>query len=55
MFPIARRDHQAQVVGLAALLTTTMPMMQATIDALTESGLRSQVKVVIGGPPVTQK
>ena len=54
-FVQAVKEHQAQVVGLSALLTTTMPMMQATIDALTESGLRSQVKVVIGGAPVTQK
>jgi len=54
-FVQAVKNHQAQVVGLSALLTTTMPMMQATIDALTENGLRSQVKVVIGGAPVTQK
>jgi len=54
-FVQAVKDQQAHVVGLSALLTTTMPMMQATIDALTENGLRSQVKVVIGGAPVTQK
>lgn len=54
-FVQAVKEHQAQVVGLSALLTTTMPMMQATINALTESGLRSQVKVFIGGAPVTQK
>jgi 5-methyltetrahydrofolate--homocysteine methyltransferase len=54
-FVQAVQAKQAQIVGLSALLTTTMPMMRATIDALLESGLRDQVKVIIGGAPVTQK
>ena len=54
-FVQAVKDHQAHIVGLSALLTTTMPMMQATIDALKQSGVREQVKVLIGGAPVNQE
>jgi len=43
----------AQVIGMSALLTTTMSNMQKTVDALKEAGLRENVKVVIGGAPVT--
>jgi 5-methyltetrahydrofolate--homocysteine methyltransferase len=45
----------AQVIGLSALLTTTMPSMKATVEALKESGLHGKIKVMIGGAPVTQK
>jgi len=48
------KDKNADILCLSALLTTTMPMMKATIDALSKSGLREQVKVMIGGAPVTQ-
>jgi 5-methyltetrahydrofolate--homocysteine methyltransferase len=44
----------AQLIGLSALLTTTMPNMKATLDALKEAGLRDRVKVLIGGAPLTQ-
>ena len=44
----------AQIVAMSALLTTTMPNMKNTIQALKESGVRDQVKVMIGGAPVTQ-
>lgn len=44
----------AGIICLSALLTTTMPMMKQTIEAIVESGLRDQVKVLIGGAPVTQ-
>ncbi len=44
----------ANVVALSALLTTTMPSMKDTIDALSEAGVRDKVKVMIGGAPVTQ-
>ena len=54
-FVTAVKENDANMVGLSALLTTTMPMMKATVDALVESGLRDQVKVIIGGAPVTQK
>jgi len=47
------RDTQPQVIGLSALLTTTMSAMGETIEALRAAGLRQQVKVVIGGAPVT--
>jgi len=42
------------VVAMSALLTTTMPMMKKTIDAITESGNREQLKIIIGGAPVNQ-
>ena len=43
----------AQVIGMSALLTTTMNNMQKTITALDEAGIRDQVKIIIGGAPVT--
>jgi len=49
------KSQGADAIGLSALLTTTMPSMKSTIDALEEAGVRDQVKVVIGGAPVTQK
>lgn len=52
-FVEAVREHQPQILGMSALLTTTMPGMKATIEALEEAGLRDTVKVVIGGAPVT--
>lgn len=51
----AVRDKKPQVVGLSALLTTTMPAMKTTIEALKEAGVRDSVKVMIGGAPVTQR
>lgn len=48
------QEKDAQVVCLSALLTTTMPMMKKTVDAIKESGLRDKVKIMIGGAPVTQ-
>jgi 5-methyltetrahydrofolate--homocysteine methyltransferase len=47
-------QNGVQVIGMSALLTTTMNNMKATIQALQDSGVRSQVKVVIGGAPVTE-
>jgi 5-methyltetrahydrofolate--homocysteine methyltransferase len=47
-------NNGAQVLALSALLTTTMPSMKDTIDALAEAGVRDKVKVMIGGAPVTQ-
>ena len=46
-------EHKPQVIGMSALLTTTMPSMGATVKALQEAGLRDRVKVMIGGAPVT--
>ncbi len=51
----AVKESGAKVVCLSALLTTTMVNQKAIIDALTEAGIRDQVKVMIGGAPVTQK
>jgi len=48
------KEKNAQIICLSALLTTTMPMMKQTIDAIVEAGLRDQVKVMVGGAPVTQ-
>ena len=48
-------EFQPDIVGLSALLTTTMPEMKKVIDALTEAGLRDKVKVIVGGAPVNQK
>lgn len=53
-FVAAVQEHGAQIVALSALLTTTMPYMRTTIKALEEAGLRGQVKVMVGGAPVTQ-
>ena len=53
-FVEAVKEKQAQVVGFSALLTTTMTMMKNNIEALKEAGLRDQVKIIIGGAPVTQ-
>ena len=53
-FVAAAREHQADLVAMSALLTTTMPNMKITIDALQTAGLRQQVKVIIGGAPITE-
>ncbi len=54
-FVEAIKKHQPQVVGMSALLTTTMREMKNTIEAIQEAGLRKQVKVIIGGAPVTDR
>ncbi|MCP4720865.1 MAG: cobalamin-binding protein [Desulfobacteraceae bacterium] len=48
------KEKNASIVCLSALLTTTMPMMKLTVDAIVEAGLRDQVKILVGGAPVTQ-
>lgn len=48
------RQHNADILCLSALLTTTMPMMKKTIEAVRGAGLRDQVKIMVGGAPVTQ-
>ncbi len=52
-FVQAVKDYQPQVVGLSALLTTTMLVMKDVIELLKEEGLRDKVKVVIGGAPIS--
>jgi len=51
----AAKEHGVSVIGLSALLTTTMPRMQDFIEYLQESGVRDQYKVIIGGAPVTEE
>ena len=51
----AIKANKAQAVALSALLTTTMPGMKQMVDALEAAGIRGDVKVMIGGAPVTQK
>ena len=53
-FVEASKEHKPQIVGLSALLTTTMPKMGETVNALKEAGIRDQIKVMAGGAPVTQ-
>jgi 5-methyltetrahydrofolate--homocysteine methyltransferase len=53
-FAEAVRTEQPDLVGLSALLTTTMPSMKDALEALEDLGLRQKVKVMIGGAPVTQ-
>jgi 5-methyltetrahydrofolate--homocysteine methyltransferase len=53
-FVAAVQEHNASIVGISALMTTTMPGMKRTIDALAKAGLRERVKVMVGGAPVSQ-
>jgi 5-methyltetrahydrofolate--homocysteine methyltransferase len=53
-FVAAVREHQPQILGMSALLTTTLPHMSETLTALKEAGLRDGLKVMVGGAPVTQ-
>ena len=53
-FVDAVKGHKPTILGLSALLTTTMPKMEETIKALKEAGIRDQVKIMAGGAPVTQ-
>ncbi len=53
-FVAAVKEHSPVIVGMSALLTTTLPHMAETIAALKDAGLRDSVKIMIGGAPVTQ-
>lgn len=53
-FAAAIKENNAQVIGMSALLTTTMLNMKSTIEALKNDGIRNSIKVIIGGAPVTQ-
>jgi 5-methyltetrahydrofolate--homocysteine methyltransferase len=52
-FVKAVREHKPTLMGMSALLTTTMVQMKSTIEALTEAGVRDSVKIMVGGAPVT--
>lgn len=49
------KEMRPQVIGMSAVLTTTMPRMQEVISLLVENGIRNEIKVIVGGAPVTQK
>jgi len=53
-FVEAVKEHKPNILGMSALLTTTMRTMERTIKALEEAGVRDMVKIMIGGAPVTQ-
>lgn len=53
-FVEAITSGDAEIIALSALLTTTMPNMKTTIEAIRQAGLRDKVKIIIGGAPVTQ-
>jgi len=54
-FIAAIEEHQPDIVGFSAFLTTTMPMFEANINALQKAGVRDDVIVMVGGAPVTQE
>jgi 5-methyltetrahydrofolate--homocysteine methyltransferase len=54
-FIAAIKEKKANIVAMSALLTTTMPSMKTTIDAMKAAGVREQVKIIIGGAPTTEK
>ena len=54
-FVAAVKDKGADIVAMSALLTTTMPAMKSTMTALQQAGIRQQVKVLVGGAPITQR
>jgi 5-methyltetrahydrofolate--homocysteine methyltransferase len=53
VFVDAIKEHKAKLIGMSALLTTTMPKMGETIKAIQEAGIRDQVKILVGGAPIT--
>jgi len=54
VFVEAVKEHKPDILGMSALLTTTMPRMGEVINALKEAGIRDQVKIMVGGAPVTK-
>ena len=54
-FIAAVKEKGANIIAMSALLTTTMPSMKTTMDALKQAGVRERVKILVGGAPVTQK
>jgi 5-methyltetrahydrofolate--homocysteine methyltransferase len=54
-FLAAAEKHQADLICLSALLTTTMPQMEKTVQAIKANGLKGKVKIMVGGAPVTQE
>jgi methylmalonyl-CoA mutase cobalamin-binding domain/chain len=54
-FAISAREVNADIVGVSALLTTTMRGQRSVVQALEQAGLRSSVKIIVGGAPVTKR
>lgn len=54
-FVAAVKEKNANIIAMSALLTTTMPAMRTTVDALKQAGVREQVKILVGGAPITQR
>jgi corrinoid protein of di/trimethylamine methyltransferase len=54
-FVAAAEEKNAQIIAMSALLTTTMPGMRTTLEAIEQAGIRERVKVMVGGAPVTQR
>jgi methylmalonyl-CoA mutase cobalamin-binding domain/chain len=54
-FIAALEEHDPDIIGFSAFLTTTMPMFKANINAIEKAGLRDRVKIMVGGAPVTQE
>ena len=50
----AIKEHKPDILGMSALLTTTMPYMKVVVDTLGEEGMRNEVYVMVGGAPVTE-
>ena len=55
VFAQAIEEHKPDILGMSALLTTTMPNMGSTIDVLKKKGLRKRVKIIVGGAPITEE
>jgi 5-methyltetrahydrofolate--homocysteine methyltransferase len=54
-FVEAVKEQNPDIVGMSALLTTTMPIMKEVMESLNKSMVREKVKVMVGGAPITQK
>ncbi len=54
-FVTAVKEKNANIIAMSALLTTTMPSMRTTVDALKQAGVREKVKILVGGAPITQR
>ena len=55
VFAQAAEEHNPDIIGMSALLTTTMPNMGNTIEVLKERGLRDRVRIMVGGAPITEE
>jgi len=53
-FIAAIKEHKPDIIGMSALLTTTMPYMKVVVDTLGEEGMRDEIYVMVGGAPVTE-